>query len=175
MLLEDYAAVLGETGREYLQYVGKSAQHMGELIDGLLTLARVTRSELCREAVNLSRLARDIGARLQNHSSGSARKVELRVEDGLLVAGDTRLLENVLDNLLSNAWKFTSKRPEAQIEVGKSMQDGVPAFFVRDNGAGFDMTYANWQVRCHDPQTRSRRGAAGRHLSRRSRSFAAAR
>ena len=65
------------------------------------------------------------------------------MEDGLLAAGDARLLENVLENLLGNAWKFASKRPEARIEVGKSIQDGVPAFFVRHNGAGFDMTYAN--------------------------------
>jgi len=142
-LLEDYAAALDETGRQYLQHVREGAQHMGELIDGLLRLARVTRSELHREAVNLSQLARDVGARLQNLSSGPAREVELRVEDGLMAAGDPRLLENVLENLLSNAWKFTSKRSEARIEVGKSLQDGVPVFFVRDNGAGFDMTYAN--------------------------------
>jgi two-component system, sensor histidine kinase and response regulator len=142
-LLEDYAAVLDEDGQKYLWYVREAAHHMGDLIDGLLMLARVTRSELCRQEVNLSQLARDIGTRLQNHSSRSARQVELRVEDGLLAAGDTRLLENVLENLLGNAWKFTSKRPEARIEVGKSVQDGVLAFFVRDNGAGFDMTHAS--------------------------------
>jgi two-component system, sensor histidine kinase and response regulator len=142
-LLEDYAAALDETGRQYLHHVREGTRQMGELIDGLLRLARVTRSELRREAVNLSQLARDVGARLQNHSSGPARRVELRVEEGLLAEGDTHLLENVLENLLSNAWKFTSKRSEARIEVGTSLQDGIPVFFVRDNGAGFDMTYAN--------------------------------
>jgi two-component system sensor histidine kinase/response regulator len=142
-LLEDYAASLDEDGQEYLRHVREAAQHMGELIDGLLTLAGVTRSQLRREAVNLSQLARDVGKRLQNHSSDSARQVELRVEEGLSAVGDTRLLENVLQNLLGNAWKFTSNRPEARVEVGKSIRDGVLAFFVRDNGAGFDMTYAD--------------------------------
>jgi two-component system sensor histidine kinase/response regulator len=142
-LLEDYAASLDEDGQEYLRHVREAAQHMGELIDGLLTLAGVTRSQLRREAVNLSQLARDVGKRLQNHSSDSARQVELWVEEGLSAVGDTRLLENVLQNLLGNAWKFTSNRPEARVEVGKSIRDGVLAFFVRDNGAGFDMTYAD--------------------------------
>jgi len=142
-LLEDYAASLDEDGQEYLRHVREAAQHMGELIDGLLTLAGVTRSQLRREAVNLSQLARDVGKRLRNHSSDSARQVELWVEEGLSAVGDTRLLENVLQNLLGNAWKFTSNRPEARVEVGKSIRDGVLAFFVRDNGAGFDMTYAD--------------------------------
>jgi len=113
-LLEDYAASLDEDGQEYLRHVREAAQHMGELIDGLLTLAGVTRSQLRREAVNLSQLARDVGKRLQNHSSDSARQVELWVEEGLSAVGDTRLLENVLQNLLGNAWKFTSNRPEAR-------------------------------------------------------------
>jgi two-component system sensor histidine kinase/response regulator len=142
-LLDDYADKLDENGQKYLRHVRESAQHMGELIDGLLSLARVTRSEFRREAVNLSQIASDIGARLQHRCSSSARQVELRVDDGLSATGDARLLENVLENLLGNAWKFTSKRPQARIEVGESVQDGVPAFFVRDNGAGFDMSYAN--------------------------------
>jgi signal transduction histidine kinase len=141
-LLEDYAERLDECGKKYLSHVRESAQNMGELIDGLLALARVTRSELRREEVDLSRLARDIGVRL-HRDLGSTRRVEFLVEEGLCAKGDARLLENVLDNLLGNAWKFTSKRPEARIEVGKSLQGDGPAFFVRDNGAGFDMTYAD--------------------------------
>jgi signal transduction histidine kinase len=145
-LLEDYAERLDDGGKKYLQHVRESAQHMGELIDGLLALARVTRSELRREEVDLSRLARDIGARLRNHDSGpsgTAQRVEFQVEDGLSAQGDARLLGNVLENLLGNAWKFTSKRPEARIEVGRLPEGAQPAaFFVRDNGAGFDMAYA---------------------------------
>jgi signal transduction histidine kinase len=142
-LLEDYADRLDDGGKKYLSRVRESAQGMGELIDGLLALAQVTRSELRREVVDMSRLARDIGVRLQKRDSGSARRVEFQVEEGLCAEGDARLLANVLDNLLGNAWKFTSKRSEARIEVGRSLQGDVPAFFVRDNGAGFDMTYAN--------------------------------
>jgi light-regulated signal transduction histidine kinase (bacteriophytochrome) len=140
-LLEDYAEKLDEDGQKYLREVRESAQHMGELIDGLLALALVTRREIRRERVNLSQLARDVGARLQNH--GSTRQVDLRVQDGLLAEGDARLLENVLQNLLGNAWKFTRHRPEARIEVGTAVLNDVPTFFVRDNGAGFDMSYAD--------------------------------
>jgi signal transduction histidine kinase len=144
-LLEDYADRLDDGGRAYLHHVREQAQHMGELIDGLLALSHVTRSELRREVVDLSRIARDIGGRLQSDDPGSAapgptRRVELRIEDGLSAEGDARLLANVLENLMNNAWKFTSKCTEARIEIGK--HDDDRAFFVRDNGAGFDMSYA---------------------------------
>jgi two-component system, sensor histidine kinase and response regulator len=144
-LLEDYASRLDDLGVRHLQRIRESAQYMGELIDGLLALTRVTRSELRREDVDLSQLARDIGTRLQNHSAstGSPRQVELRVESGLLAQGDARLLRDVLENLLSNAWKFTSKCQGPRVEVGKSVQGDYPVFFVRDNGAGFDMAYAS--------------------------------
>jgi light-regulated signal transduction histidine kinase (bacteriophytochrome) len=142
-LLEDYEERLDEQGKRYLRQVRESAQHMADLIEGLLALARVSRSELHREVVDLSRLARDIGGRLQDADSASARRVEFQVEEGLCAQGDNRLLGNVLDNLLGNAWKFTSKRPLARIEVGKSLEGESPAFFVRDNGAGFDMAYAD--------------------------------
>jgi two-component system, sensor histidine kinase and response regulator len=144
-LLEDYATKLDETGLKILRRVRESAHCMGELIDGLLALTRVTRSDLRRETVDLSQLARDIGTRLQNHSSsaGPWRSVELRVEDGLLVQGDARLLRDVLENLLGNAWKFTSRCRDAQIEVGKVLQGSCQVLFVRDNGAGFDMAQAS--------------------------------
>jgi signal transduction histidine kinase len=141
-LLEDCAERLDDDGKRYLAHVRESAQHMGELIDGMLALAHLTRSELRWEHVDLSRIARNIGARLLGHDQGAARHVELRIEDGLSAEGDVRLLANVLENLMNNAWKFTSKRAEARIEIGKAQHGADPTFFVRDNGAGFDMTYA---------------------------------
>jgi light-regulated signal transduction histidine kinase (bacteriophytochrome) len=142
-LLEDYAEGLDERGKRYLRHIRESARDMGELIDGLLALSGVTRSELRREVVDLSRLAQDIAVSLQHRDSGLTRQVEFQFEQGLSAEGDARLLRNVLDNLLGNAWKFTRKRPDARIEVGTSRQGDGPAFFVRDNGAGFDMAYAS--------------------------------
>jgi light-regulated signal transduction histidine kinase (bacteriophytochrome) len=142
-LLEDYASVLDDHGQKCLRRVRESAQHMGELIDGLLTLAQVTRSDLRREAVDLSQLTHDVWTRLSSSHSDPSRQVELRVEAGLSTQGDTRLLRDVLENLLSNAWKFTSKSRPARIEVGSTVQEGRPVFFVRDNGVGFDMQHAS--------------------------------
>ena len=144
-LLEDYADRLDETGKKYLNYVRESAQHMGELIDGLLALARVNRGECRREPIDLSRLARDVAARLAVQSAEPARQVELVIEEGLTAKGDPRLLRVVLENLLGNAWKFTRKRSVPRIEFGRSDQAGQAGqriFFVRDNGAGFDMGHA---------------------------------
>ncbi|MBI2388158.1 MAG: PAS domain S-box protein [Deltaproteobacteria bacterium] len=140
-LLEDYAGVLDDEGSKYLRYVREAAQLMAQLIDDLLNLSRVTRAELVRERVDLSALASSMLARLASTYPG--RDVEAIVEDGLMVEGDPRLLAVALDNLLGNAWKFTSKRARARIELGAVTRDGAPTFFVRDNGAGFDMTYAN--------------------------------
>jgi len=139
-LLEDCADKLDEDGRKYLRFVRESAQLMAQLIDDMLTLSRVTRSELAREKVDLSALARTTHARLERSEPG--RGVEVAIEGGLEGDGDPRLLAVVFDNLLGNAWKFTSKRTGARVEVGTTTQNGLPAYFVRDNGAGFDMTYA---------------------------------
>jgi PAS domain S-box-containing protein len=139
--LEDYADTLDAEGSKYLQHVRESAQEMGRLIDALLMLSRVTRSELHRERVNLSALASSVLARLQNNEP--ERKAELVISDGLVANGDARLLGVVLQNLLGNAWKFSGKCPMARIEVGARQEDGRPVFFVRDNGAGFDMIYAH--------------------------------
>jgi len=139
-LLEDCADKLDEDGRKYLRFVRESAQLMAQLIDDMLTLSRVTRSELAREKVDLSVLARTTHARLERSEPG--RGVEVAIEGGLEGDGDPRLLAVVFDNLLGNAWKFTSKRTGARVEVGTTTQNGLPAYFVRDNGAGFDMTYA---------------------------------
>jgi two-component system NtrC family sensor kinase len=144
-LLEDYADHLDETGKKYLSYVRESAQHMGELIDGLLALARVIRGDFRREPVDLSRIAREVAARLEVHNPEPIRQIELVIEEGLTATGDPRLLRVVLENLLGNAWKFTGKRPVAHITFGcsdQAGQTGQRTFFVRDNGAGFDMTYA---------------------------------
>ncbi|MET0592665.1 MAG: ATP-binding protein, partial [Polyangiaceae bacterium] len=140
-LVEDYGDKLDEEGRLYLSRLRGAAQHMAELIDDLLTLSRVTRRELKREQVDVTERAREIATRLK--TMDEQRSAEITVEDGLRAFGDPGLLTVVLENLLGNAWKFTSKRKGAKIEVGRTERDGTRAFFVRDNGAGFEMAYAN--------------------------------
>ncbi|HEY6224051.1 MAG TPA: PAS domain S-box protein [Gemmatimonadales bacterium] len=141
VLLEDYAAQLDEDGQRYLRRVRESAQHMAQLIESLLSLARITRGELRRERVDLSDLARATAERLTVSQPG--RNVEFRIVKGLWANGDSRLLGIVLENLLGNAWKFTRDRPKARIEFATTQQNGESAFFVRDNGAGFDMAFAS--------------------------------
>ena len=140
VLLDTYRDRLDAQGRDYLEEIVLNAQRMGELIDGLLSLARVTRSELRRESVDLSALARDVAGRLA--AAEPARKVEFHVEQGLTVDGDPRLLRPLLENLLSNAWKFTSRLASGRVDVGVADNHGAPRFFVRDNGAGFDPAFA---------------------------------
>ncbi len=139
VLLESYAGQLDERGREFLRRSCQSSQHMDRLIDDLLKLSRVTRSELQTRPVNLSRLAEEIIADLRK--TEPARNVEVVIAPDLTAQGDERLLRIVLENLLRNAWKFTGKTAAARIEFGVSY--GEPReFVVRDNGAGFDMKYA---------------------------------
>jgi hypothetical protein len=140
-LLEDYGERLDAEGQRYLSRVREAAQRMAELIDDLLTLSRVTRSELRRERVDLSALARTVLSGFQRLEP--ERDVEIVIEPGLVADADRRLAAIALDNLLGNAWKFTSKRPRARIEVGATATHGELAYFVRDNGAGFDMTYSD--------------------------------
>jgi two-component system, NtrC family, sensor kinase len=140
-LLEDYNDKLDDGGKKYLRFIRESAQHMAQLIDDLLTLSRVTRSELHREPVDLSALALATITRLQR--ANPDRKVEIVIQERLAREGDPRLLAVVFDNLLGNAWKFTSKREAGRIEFGATSNGGPPAFFVRDNGAGFDMAFAS--------------------------------
>ena len=138
-LEEDCADRLDDEGRKYLQFVRESAQHMAHLIDDLLALSRLTRSPLQPSRVDVSALARRILERLG--AGDAARHVEYTVEDGVYGHGDPHLIAAVLENLLGNAWKFTSRVPAARIEFG--MQPAAtPAYFVRDNGAGFDMKHA---------------------------------
>jgi light-regulated signal transduction histidine kinase (bacteriophytochrome) len=113
---------------------------MGRLIDDLLALSRVTRSELAREQVDLSGLAQNVAAQLQKAHPG--RQVEIVIAAGMVVDGDARLLRIALENLLGNAWKFTAKCAEPLVEVGIT-SGSDRAFFVRDDGAGFDMAYAS--------------------------------
>ena len=139
-LLEDYADKLDDMGQQYLRYVRESAQQMAELIDNLLDLSRITRSELVRGALDLTSIAHEVTGRLRRQNP--KQDVSAVVADGLLAEGDARLLTVVFENLLGNAWKFSSKRADATIEVGAVDRDARRAFFVRDNGAGFDMAYA---------------------------------
>jgi PAS domain S-box-containing protein len=138
-LLEDYEDQLDEEGRDYLGRVKAASEHMGRLIDDLLSLSRMTRSEMSHERVNLSALAESIARELKQ--SHPEREVELVVQKGLVAEGDERLLRVALENLLRNAWKFTSKQPRARIELGLAEHEGTSIYFVRDNGAGFDMAY----------------------------------
>jgi PAS domain S-box-containing protein len=141
VLLEEYADKLAGLGTEYLQRVWAASRQMAELIDDLLNLSRVTRSEMRVETVNLSALARTIVAELRR--APPEREAEFVIADGVVVRGDPGLLRVALVNLLENAWKFTNKHPRARIEFGVARHDGQPVYFVRDDGAGFDMAYAD--------------------------------
>ncbi|MEA3202224.1 MAG: hypothetical protein QOE90_3652 [Thermoplasmata archaeon] len=139
-LIEDYGGKLDERGLDYLQRVRKASQRMARLIDDLLTLSRVTRAPLAREPVDLSAMARAIVGELR--AASPERDVDAVVAEGLAVRGDARLLQLALQNLLGNAWKFTSKHERARIEFGAEVQRGRTIYHVRDDGAGFDMAYA---------------------------------
>jgi PAS domain S-box-containing protein len=139
-LLEDYGDKLDDQGKLFLGNVREAAQHMAQLIENLLMLAGVTQSELKHERVDLSRIARSAAARLI--AAERERHVELVVADDVVAHGDGRLLAIVFDNLLGNAWKFTAKRSVARIEFGRTQANGSSVYFIRDDGAGFDMAYS---------------------------------
>jgi signal transduction histidine kinase len=140
VLEEDYADRLDEDGRDALRRVSAAAKRMDVLIDDLLQLSRLTRAELNAETVDLSKIARGIAAELK--ARDPARDVVFEIPPKLEVRGDLRLLTVALDNLLGNAWKFTGKNPQARIELGTMAKDGLTVYFVRDDGAGFDMANA---------------------------------
>jgi two-component system NtrC family sensor kinase len=140
LLLESYAGKLDAKGQDYLRRVCESAQRMGGLIDDLLLLSRVARTELNRDRIDLSVIARAVHEELKKKDPD--RQVTLDIEDQILVEADSRLMRVAFDNLLGNAWKFTAKVSEARVEVGVDQQEGGAVFFVRDNGAGFNMSYA---------------------------------
>lgn len=139
--LEDHGHRLDAQARNYLERIRASSRNMSELIDDLLNLSQVTRSDLARQTVNLSDLARAIAAELQK--TQPERQVEFSIAEGVLARGDPRLLRLALENLLGNAWKFTAKRPRPRIEFGLTERLGRAVYFVRDNGAGFDMACAD--------------------------------
>ncbi len=141
ILLEDYADELDEEGKDYLGRVATAGQRMSQMMEGLLILSRLMSVGMHREMVNLRALAENITQGLQQ--SAPERSVEFAMDGNLVVEGDRRLLKTLLENLLGNAWKFTLKQPQARIELGTLEHGGVAAYFVRDNGVGFDMTYAD--------------------------------
>jgi light-regulated signal transduction histidine kinase (bacteriophytochrome) len=155
-LLEDCLDQLDPTGQDYLRRIRSATQRMGQLIDDLLTLSRVTRSDMHKESVDLSRIASRICTHLQQGSP--ERLVEFEIQPDLISQGDPRLLQVVLENLLNNAWKFTSGQPQAKIELGMmplgaaivsepanplTLENGTPTYFVRDNGVGFSMSFVD--------------------------------
>lgn len=141
MLAEEHSRQLDADGTLLLERVRGSARHMGRLIEDLLNLSRLARRPLAPERVDLSALAQDVGNRLRE--SHPQREVEFVVAPNLIAEGDPSLLRILFENLLRNAWKFTGNNPEAHIEVGALRRDDEPVFFVRDDGAGFDMAYAH--------------------------------
>jgi light-regulated signal transduction histidine kinase (bacteriophytochrome) len=148
-LLEDCQGLLDDTGKGCLSRVRAASKRMSGLIDDLLKLSRLTRAEMNRELVDLSAIARSISAELREQDP--ERRAEFKIESGIHVYADPRLLRVALENLLGNAWKFTSSRLEARIELGVSRDvertgqaaSEKPVHFVRDNGAGFDGAYAH--------------------------------
>jgi signal transduction histidine kinase len=140
VLLDGYQDKLDAEGKDWLREILQNAQKMGTLIDALLSLARLTRSELRRQPLDLSAVVKSAAARLS--ASDPARHVEWSIEDHHRTDADATLADALVQNLLGNAWKFTGKVGAARIEFGATQKDGTRAFFVRDNGAGFDMAYA---------------------------------
>jgi light-regulated signal transduction histidine kinase (bacteriophytochrome) len=141
LLMEESGDKLDEDGKAYVGYIRESAQTMAQLIDDLLMLSRVARSDLRRERVDLSEMVRIIVGQLQR--TEPERRLEPVIQDDVVAEGDARLLRVVMDNLLGNAWKFTGKKPLARIEFGTLPDTHPTVYFVRDNGAGFDMASAH--------------------------------
>jgi PAS domain S-box-containing protein len=140
-LLEDYSDKFDDTGRNYLGRIRRATQHMGHLIDDMLKLSRVTRAEFNLESVDLSEMVEAIAMRLKENQPH--RTIELRIQDGLNVTADRNLLSIALVNLLDNALKFTSKKVRAEIVFGCVEKQGQEEYYIRDNGAGFDMAYVD--------------------------------
>jgi two-component system NtrC family sensor kinase len=140
LLLDKHAGNLDAEAQEYLRFVREAAQRMGELIDDLLLLSRVGRAELRRDRIDLSSIARVVAEELKKNDPD--RQVILCIQDQLLAEADSRLMRVAFENLIGNAWKFTVKVSEPRIEVGANQTGEDTVFFVRDNGAGFDMQHA---------------------------------
>ncbi|MCP8689624.1 ATP-binding protein [Marinobacterium sedimentorum] len=142
MLLEQSGDLLGSDGRDYLNRMRRASQRMSQLIDDLLRLSRISRAEMLRETVDLTAMARDIIADLQ--AGAPERQVTVVIEQELSAHGDLRLLRVVLENLLSNAWKYSARTPRARITIGSTGQTpNLQTYYIRDNGVGFDMAHAD--------------------------------
>jgi len=140
-LLEDYADRLDDEGKDHLKRIRAATQRMDSLIDDLLNLSRLSRTAMQWQSLDISTLARSIVSDLQ--SEQSERRIDVRIQDGLTTSADPGLVRVALENLLRNAWKFTSKQASAHVEFGQAEVDGILAFFVRDDGVGFDPAYAD--------------------------------
>lgn len=140
-LSEDYEDIIDDEGKGYLQEIRNASKDMAQLIDDMLQLARVSRSEIRNEQINLSDMVNAIVNQLQKDNPD--HKVTIRIEAGLIAKGDQRLFKIMLSNLLENAWKFTSKRENAEIIFGHEVRDNETVYLIRDNGVGFDMEYAD--------------------------------
>ena len=141
ILMEQYRDKLDQQGQHFLSRVRAGSQRMGQLIDDLLSLARINRAEMHRSDVDLAQLGREVMDELRRDDP--SRSVEIVIIDEAPARGDARLLRAALVNLLGNAWKFTGKTAQPKIELGCERRDGVPTYYVRDNGAGFDMAYVH--------------------------------
>lgn len=140
-LAEDYADQLDTTARDYLKRIRRNTDRMGQLIDDLLVLSRVTRHEINTSSVDLSQLCREVTDQFQ--SEHPDRQVDINIQAGIMARGDPSLLRIVLENLVSNAWKYTSKTASAVIEFSAAHGDGETVYQLSDNGAGFNMKYAD--------------------------------
>jgi PAS domain S-box-containing protein len=140
-ILEDYGDKLDAKGKEHLTYIKEAAQLMARLIDDLLNLSHISQVEINLDKVNLSELAKSVADGIK--ATQPERSAEFIIAPQLVVDGDRDLLLILLTNLLENSWKFSSKCAQSRIEVGRNMKDGKPVYFVKDNGAGFDMKYAD--------------------------------
>ncbi len=142
LLAKSDAERLGDKGRHYLDRIRASARHMSELIEGLLSLAQLSRQAVSWQEVDLSQLAEQVAQGCREREP--ARPVQLHIQPGLRVQGDARQLLAVMQNLLGNAWKFSARQAQPRIEIGSDTDaDGQPRYYVRDNGAGFDMAQAD--------------------------------
>jgi two-component system sensor histidine kinase/response regulator len=140
-LLEDYGSRLDSRAKDYLNRMRRASQRMGSVFDGLQSLFRVTSGEIHREQIDVSAMATEIVDEMRAFSPDRAVRVDIARD--LSVAGDARLVRILLGNLINNAWKFTSAKRDAAIEIGSELVDGEDRHFVRDNGVGFDMLYAH--------------------------------
>ncbi len=140
-LMEECADTLGASAQDKLRRIRAGVQHMSALIEGLLKLSRITRTELTRQKVDLSGMAREVASELRRRDT--ERSLSLQIQDGLVAQGDPLLLRIVLENLLQNAWKFTRKKTEAKIEFNTTRADEGAIYCLRDNGAGFDMAHVD--------------------------------